>query len=263
MPSLNPFFILNESVRFPHARILRTTLWQKLCDTFFIFAGSFTKPEHVGIFDYLTLMIPYGFTQLAIWLFSSNNFFVRLSSVPFVLVSIVLAVVRYTTAISFTLFVSIIVGAIHAGSTIEGDRIKNKVLSMQLRDNYHTHSSTLGQYLNEKEVSIEDIHIHAKGSYKNLILAFNKRKNAKGKEVNAMVTLNLEKAKDKKTLDRLLALNIGRISRRLEKSKAPSYLFCSGNLYIISPQKMDKVNTKKRLRIKYALNELQPLIPSY
>lgn len=57
--SFNPFFGLTETKAYPHARALRTTLWQKIKDTFHIYFGYFyanDKPNnHAGIFDYLLL----------------------------------------------------------------------------------------------------------------------------------------------------------------------------------------------------------------
>lgn len=57
-----------ETGSFPHARTLRTDFFQKVKDTFFIFAGSlvpFGDKEVAGLFDYATLFIPRTFEFLA------------------------------------------------------------------------------------------------------------------------------------------------------------------------------------------------------
>ncbi|WP_146740019.1 hypothetical protein [Legionella quinlivanii] len=51
----NPFSGIQEAKRTPHARTLRTSLSQKIKDTYFIFAGN---ENHVGIYDYASLFIP-------------------------------------------------------------------------------------------------------------------------------------------------------------------------------------------------------------
>lgn len=52
--SLNPFYGIIETKKFPHARTLRTSLWQKLWDAFGIIAGN---DDHPGIMHYSTLFI--------------------------------------------------------------------------------------------------------------------------------------------------------------------------------------------------------------
>ncbi len=58
--NFNPFAGLIETRAYPHARAYRTTLRQKLLDTFLIFFGYFNskdkKNSHAGVFDYIPLL---------------------------------------------------------------------------------------------------------------------------------------------------------------------------------------------------------------
>jgi hypothetical protein len=67
---LNPFIELKETNVYPYARSLRTTFFQKLMDTFWVFLGNpiqvvprdqsmFIRFFHFGIVDYATLGITY------------------------------------------------------------------------------------------------------------------------------------------------------------------------------------------------------------
>ena len=50
--SLNPFNDIIENNKTPHARTLRTSWWQKIKDTFFVFhgGGARTMTQHMSVF---------------------------------------------------------------------------------------------------------------------------------------------------------------------------------------------------------------------
>ncbi len=53
---LNPFDGLVETLHFPHARMFRTSLWQKVKDTFWLISGD-VRLNKLGLLDYVTLFI--------------------------------------------------------------------------------------------------------------------------------------------------------------------------------------------------------------
>lgn len=62
----HPFSFLFESTAYPHARTLRTSLWQKVLDSFRVAHGD-SSPEKgttLGLFDLVTLGIPAGLNWL-------------------------------------------------------------------------------------------------------------------------------------------------------------------------------------------------------
>lgn len=76
---LNSFRHLKEHSKRPFARFLRTTLWQKCCDTFMAFIGKQQESfeiDTVGLFDYLSLGLSLCIHQLFLWSYQNyqNNF---------------------------------------------------------------------------------------------------------------------------------------------------------------------------------------------
>lgn len=67
---LSPFSWLFETKTFPHARTLRSSLLQKLQDSFWVSTGKL-RVDHssftVGLFDYATGFVPYLFFQALHW----------------------------------------------------------------------------------------------------------------------------------------------------------------------------------------------------
>lgn len=65
----NPFIELLETREYRYARILRSSFWTKIKDTFSIFLGTedYDREQaknHLGLFDYLTLGIPYFISRV-------------------------------------------------------------------------------------------------------------------------------------------------------------------------------------------------------
>lgn len=107
--SFNPFYRIIETTKFPHARTLRTSLWQKLWDTFGVFAGN---EDHPGLLHYLTffIIIPIDFLVALAWesMDSDEDMIGML-----LILAVPLQLVYYTAAALLTLVVSPMVGVIH------------------------------------------------------------------------------------------------------------------------------------------------------
>lgn len=169
MSYFNPFNDLysNESNKHIHARTLRTSLWGKMKDTFFVFSGTGLlnhfrdKDIHVGLFDYATLGIPllvdYAHTKRVLAMESSKE---STLGTRIILLIILLGTnaVRYSLAAVFTLLVSPIVLATHAVSSFVSSAPRESVDKLPVTLNYpsqrsyhHNDKSTLGSLLAIKD----------------------------------------------------------------------------------------------------------------
>lgn len=73
---LSPFAEIIESTTHRHARTLRTSFLQKLWDTFFVLGGRplyLGFKSHAGIFDCLTLYLPFALLLLSEWCITQNK----------------------------------------------------------------------------------------------------------------------------------------------------------------------------------------------
>lgn len=133
----NPFVDLFEDQANPNARTLRTHFWGKLSDTMNVFVGT---KKHLGLFDYLLLLLPYLVEKLNHWFettswgrFDSNvaNIIVSLVqgilSLPFRLLNFAFSAARYIAAYPFLLVASPFIGIAHGISKIEGDPLKDRI----------------------------------------------------------------------------------------------------------------------------------------
>src|SRR6185312_5733702 len=127
-----------------------------MSDTFYSFAGSFfSKKNHIGLFDYLTLSIPFQISKFAFWCVSNtSNPIAAILLIPTVLIALPLAGVRYGLGALFTLLVSPFVGIAQVISKIQGDPLKNKVKNLQVeentgKDHQPRPTSTFNKYLKD------------------------------------------------------------------------------------------------------------------
>jgi hypothetical protein len=240
--TLNPFRGIFETNKYFHARTMRTSFLLKLSDTFFAFSGSTLrrKKEHRGIFDYATLMVPYGITCLALWLNSFDHPVATLIAFPFMLISLSIDTLRYTGAAVFTLTFSPLVGLIQIGSKYMSDSIKDLAMSLKLKKyNKYEFNGTLNDFLNDNTSSLQDLRVSVKGTYDKLTLIFRKKSQnvmahrdcmyESQRDNTAITTLNLNKDIDRSIFDALLKLNVGKIARKLERMNVPAVFFRSPN----------------------------------
>jgi hypothetical protein len=52
----NPFHEIFETSAFMHARTLRTSFWEKILDTYFVFSGSFFNKKIKTMLDFLIIL---------------------------------------------------------------------------------------------------------------------------------------------------------------------------------------------------------------
>src|SRR4051812_46848721 len=105
----NPFAALIETNSAYSSRFLRTSILQKIKDTFRVFYGD---ENIIGILDYLFPLARISF-DLFSWLWSQNNFgakFFAVLTFPFMAV---FGAIKFLAAIVLTTAVSPIVGMVH------------------------------------------------------------------------------------------------------------------------------------------------------
>jgi len=112
--SLNPFYRIIETKKFPYARTLRTSLWQKLWDAFGVFAGN---DDHPGLMHYLTFFIIIPIDYLVALAWESMDDDEDMMGLLLIL-AVPLQLAYYTVAAVMTLVVSPIVVVIHLVSRV-------------------------------------------------------------------------------------------------------------------------------------------------
>ncbi len=193
MSFYNPFFGIIETNIFLHARTLRTSLFHKILDAFFIFSGTYVlfpswkgkhRTEHIGICDYATLFIPYALLMLTIQI---GNF-LKANTLPQpieLLIRIVLSILlfpllalKYVVSAILTIISLPVIIAVHGISLITANDLKERVLQLKIRrvrhlpeghDSYtensvlrtekwiDTYAETLGDYLKNNDIDLEDL----------------------------------------------------------------------------------------------------------
>lgn len=132
--SFNPFHNIyrNETSEYIHAHTLRSGYTHKLSDTFTVFSGTRIFPfyeqdeRHVGIFDWLTLGIPWLLDESTRWCFQNFNendsvglrVIALLGIIPTSIISGITNTLRYSLASAFTLAASPLVLGIHIVSRL-------------------------------------------------------------------------------------------------------------------------------------------------
>lgn len=243
--SLNPLAEIFETKRSTNARTLRTGLSQKFSDTFYVFAGSFfdKKRNHVGVFDYLTLFIPYALAFFSIEMTSKTrpNHLANLAANGLGIVAASIAIVtnpfRYPFAFVATGIVSPFVLLSHGLSLVKGHALKETANHFELSkishvNNGHTETKLwptyLKEFLQEKNITMENLSVHAVGSTTQLTLEFRQRATGASSaftcngcegenHMEAKAILNLSNVRDRADMNALVELNVGGIANKLYK----------------------------------------------
>jgi len=119
--SLSPFAGIIETQKYPHARTQRTSFSHKLLDCFAVVVGTtptkhISPTQHVGIFDYLTLFIPYFFAKLFNRLQSNNPYASFLD--PLIILNLLLLIPRLALGAVVTVLFSPLIAAVHGISRL-------------------------------------------------------------------------------------------------------------------------------------------------
>ncbi len=169
--SYNPFSNIIETRTFPHARTLRTNLFQKILDAFFIFAGTDypfhhsrgnNRTEHLGLFDYTTLFIPHLLYRLTMLI--GDRFEKKTAIVIFCISLIILLplfIVRCVVSAILTLISLAVILAVHAAFYTDGENLKEKVLQLDIHRVHHLpagrQSCTVkGESITTKWIALEE-----------------------------------------------------------------------------------------------------------
>ena len=159
---LNPFHGLIESSEYPLARFKRTSLGQKIWDSFVVFAGKppllVEKPQ-LGLYDYCTLGIPFLLNQ---WMTDGlnarkNNPWLKKLVIPLVLLNIPLFLFRCLAAIVLTIIAMPLVGLVHLASHLASRSDKNNIYKTQ--GHYLWQETTLGKVLEHNHLGLDDLNI--------------------------------------------------------------------------------------------------------
>jgi hypothetical protein len=242
MSHLNPLDTVLETVSFPESRTWRTNFFQKVKDTYYTYAGNVhvtSGKNHVGIFDYLTLMIPYNVAAFAEWskltiqeLIEGERpegfiqvvgvSFVCMMAIPAALLERTFTAVRLISAAVFSLCVLPFTALAHLLSKIKGDSLKETVrkisvhpvtYDIQKLDIEAKKPQTLDNFLNRKKLNWEDIRLDCLGTYHKLKIELCTNK---GSEAVGIVNLDFSKEEDKESIKAILQLNLGELTDKLE-----------------------------------------------
>lgn len=164
--SWNPFYGIIETKKFPYARTLRTSFWQKMQDVFHIIVGD---ADHPGLMDYATFF-------LRLWIDSlfeyadegekKNNFFLGIfyfSPILLITASAGLAYYIFACAIAVAvmLVASPIVGLVHLVSDYfrKDYNIDTALMVIRGEDSGRKETTSLHEFLNTYDLTIEDIQL--------------------------------------------------------------------------------------------------------
>jgi len=237
MSYYNPLREIIENHTFVLSRFHRTNYIQKLKDSFFVFSGSFfeSNKKHIGLFDYATLMIPYGLTTLTLWSLINfkKNYLAAAALLPLALITCSFSVIRYSIAAILTCTISPFLFLSHCISKFSGDKFKEKILQIPVIvcdkklknslycDNTSEEKSSLGEYLKTRNCDLEDLEVECFGTYKKLNVSFNKKELSLSKENDLIAHTEFvfgeEGKNDSENFKTLAQLNLGGIARKIEK----------------------------------------------
>ncbi len=273
MSYFNPFSGLLESERFIFSRFYRTTIRTKIKDVFHVLSGSFFTIDteaHIGLFDYMTWMVPYIFTGAAIW--SVNNVseskLAKLTVVPLVGIASVFAAIRYTFSLILTIGLLPLVSIAHLFFKIKANGIAHKIKSIPVKVKQnsvpYSHSShslskntvnqevTLGQFMEDKNIQFDNLDVECAGTYKKLTFEFS-QKNSLLKEEKDIAVAELEiNAENKANVERvksLSQLNVGNLPEKISRTTGFYTFFpVSGN---VNYDFLPAIDTRKKFYSGY------------
>lgn len=138
-PYLDPFLRVFETSHYPKARSLRTTFWQKVVDTFYVFLGVIpgkSSKQHWGFVDYLLL----GIWQLGCYIagkvisvFNDENASLPkkigawVLAIPLFPIVFILTLSKLLLSAAFTLICLPFIAVAHLIFKSEGDALKEKI----------------------------------------------------------------------------------------------------------------------------------------
>ncbi|KTC68901.1 hypothetical protein Lbir_2434 [Legionella birminghamensis] len=207
----NPFSGIREAKHTPHARALRTSLRQKVKDTYFIFAGN---ENHVGIYDYVSLFIPRLFENVLPW--RGAVFFYALRAI----------VSGAATALFFP-----IVLIVHSVAALIAANYKKRAMELRgyeidsRHENGQMHNLSCAEFLAKNQLDVEDIQVTVEALDPQLKptlihtshqLKFWRHAPGKKKEEGTGFVIPLQQAQ-KVGLFSFFQLNIGAVVSNIEK----------------------------------------------
>ncbi len=240
---INPFNEVIEDTVFINSRAKRTGFWQKTADTYFVFAGSFfdRRGNHLGIFDYMTLGIPYGLGH--IFFYTLNNIRDPIEGPILALtlgaINLPFVALRYSfAAIATAISLPFIILA-HGLSRITGKRSQDHVNALEITVEPNRKDlkslSTINDFLRKKRYKLEDVTADLEGKQGKFRVDFHQAvvgpsaslvceccktggDDSHRKHTIFSAKFNfIKKPGDREKFQSLLQLNIGRITRKLRK----------------------------------------------
>jgi len=170
--SFTAFTELAESKKQPHTRTLRTSLGQKLLDTFVAVSGRFfSEPYHPGLFDYATAGIAYILGLLLLGSFELRKPILTIGAViGAVILNAPFIVARYAVATLVTIAASPIILLVHLISSGIAKKYKNAAMNLTgdiFQSEVQSDCSLKGiniprslrDYLTETQLNIDDLAI--------------------------------------------------------------------------------------------------------
>jgi hypothetical protein len=164
---INPFFDIIESRKTPNARTLRTSWWQKMKDTFFVFHGGGARSTtmHVGLFDYLTLLLSVVLKNWFFWSMENleTNGWAAASVLPAGLLFGLVFVASIVVSSICTLLASPVVTAVHAISHFFFSKtLKEDAMALKGHSTKSSYEHSLSDYLLYNDVGVEELDVKVK-----------------------------------------------------------------------------------------------------
>lgn len=241
---LNPFHNIysNESNKHIHAHTLRTTLKEKIKDSFFVFAGTVKtidhdEPRYLGLFDYITLGIPFMVDYWVEKISNMESYTLLINPIDhliLVALCLVFNLIRYSLAAIFTLIALPIVLIIHAVSAIISNPLKERADTLPISSSigrYLGDTRSLSELLVEKSLTYEELEIfYCSGlsssgqKLQEPRLGFRTKKGAIDNGFSFFAPIDKEFInKNKASIEAILELNIGGLASKFFTIKSKEF----------------------------------------
>lgn len=158
-----PFFELQETNLYPHSRTYRSSFFQKLKDSFYVFSGSISQREHPGLFDYLTLFIPYlALKLIGVCITKMNSSPIKAFCLALLfIINLPLVILRYASSAVAALLFSPITGAVSLFSYLASKKDRQTALTLvgeiNIEGQRRPDQKSFKHYLKKYELDIEDL----------------------------------------------------------------------------------------------------------
>lgn len=224
MKNLNPFIKIQETKRYPYARLQRTSIKTKFLDTFNVLVG---EHDHVGVFDYPTLFMGQAFTTLTQWAEANKgaNKLASLIYYPSVAAEITFAVIIAALAVVTLFFIIPVICTVHVIANYSGIEAYDKALSLEGNSSHGY--QTINNLLLEKSIDIEDLRTQIRSEKNNgemqHHITFSYEKKTYNNNSMNIEYIKIEdfdivyNEKDKKRWSAFFKYNIGRIATSIEE----------------------------------------------